>query len=429
MDSVSPPPQHPQRPAVPLADIYFPASQSQSISNLLSDLRRSALSIPNRLGSIYSDSKYVQRISDEVGFPLVANERCGSWYIPSHRKLGGAYFKSTDGHTALPDALSKTVPIWAAVINRTLFPELPKFHKVQFLPNFLISSEESQIEIKIDSFVLAFKDLNLNLEDLRKILGKPIELTWAVQDYYDPEYNREHPETHVMVLCCASKRVYGAEISENGYIQGAGDDSEAWSHGLTAPVFWQYKDILMDASEADLPDLITELIQNEKSAPAVDKGCLIKPTRNVYVGKESGIIDVLSSFDLVINCYGKPDPSDKPKILNLGCSNGKAGSRQLRKALEKVRSFLSAYFSDDPLRSVVIMCDDGKDISIGTTLMILCLFYNDKGVYDASQKDQLINKQYIRRRLAWILSSKHDANPSRSTLQSVNAFLMDPPIG
>lgn len=28
----------------------------------------------------------------------MANERCGSWYIPPDRKDGSAYFKSTDGH-------------------------------------------------------------------------------------------------------------------------------------------------------------------------------------------------------------------------------------------------------------------------------------------------------------------------------------------
>jgi tRNA A64-2'-O-ribosylphosphate transferase len=30
--------------------------------------------------------------------PLVANERCGSWYIRPCDKAASAYFKSTDGH-------------------------------------------------------------------------------------------------------------------------------------------------------------------------------------------------------------------------------------------------------------------------------------------------------------------------------------------
>lgn len=47
------------------------------------------------------------------------------------------------------------------------------------------------------------------------------------------------------------------------------------------------------------------------------------------------------------------------------------------------------------------------------------------GDFTITQTEHAIDKQFIRQRLAWIMSSKHDANPSRSTLQSVNAFLMD----
>ncbi|EFE40577.1 hypothetical protein TRV_04712 [Trichophyton verrucosum HKI 0517] len=85
------------REPISLADIQFPAA-SQNISHLLSDLRRSALSITNRLKSMETDSIFVQEISDYYGLPLVANERCGSWYIPPDKKVGSSYFKSTDGH-------------------------------------------------------------------------------------------------------------------------------------------------------------------------------------------------------------------------------------------------------------------------------------------------------------------------------------------
>ena len=29
---------------------------------------------------------------------MIANERCGSWYVEPRLKKGSAYFKSTDGH-------------------------------------------------------------------------------------------------------------------------------------------------------------------------------------------------------------------------------------------------------------------------------------------------------------------------------------------
>jgi tRNA A64-2'-O-ribosylphosphate transferase len=57
----------------------------------------------------------------------------------------------------MPDALSKTVPIWCAVLNRALFPTESALHPVQFPPNFLTASEEAQIEQRIDGFVDSLK--------------------------------------------------------------------------------------------------------------------------------------------------------------------------------------------------------------------------------------------------------------------------------
>lgn len=85
-----------------LGDIIFPQAETQSsISQLLTSLRRSNLSIHNRLTSILSDSRFVLRVRDDLGRgrrPLIANERCGSWYIRPGDKAESAYFKSTDGH-------------------------------------------------------------------------------------------------------------------------------------------------------------------------------------------------------------------------------------------------------------------------------------------------------------------------------------------
>jgi tRNA A64-2'-O-ribosylphosphate transferase len=53
----------------------------------------------------------------------------------------------------MPDALSKTIPIWCAVLNRALFPSETAYHPVQLPPNYLGVSEESQIESRIDGFV------------------------------------------------------------------------------------------------------------------------------------------------------------------------------------------------------------------------------------------------------------------------------------
>lgn len=107
-----------------LSDIIFPSQESgistNNINKILGDLKRSNLSITNRLRSIQKDADFVEEVaaalpggrgpgdgnrgSDEDGArkprrPLVANERCGSWYIRPSMKGASAYFKSTDGHT------------------------------------------------------------------------------------------------------------------------------------------------------------------------------------------------------------------------------------------------------------------------------------------------------------------------------------------
>jgi hypothetical protein len=71
----------------------------------------------------------------------------------------------------MPDALSKTIPIWCAVINRALFPTETAFHPVQLPPNFLGESEESQIESRIDGFVSALKVRFMHIARRRSLSG------------------------------------------------------------------------------------------------------------------------------------------------------------------------------------------------------------------------------------------------------------------
>lgn len=81
------------------SELIFPSNEQPSISQLLTSLKRSTLSIHNRLTSIRADAAFVSQVSATYrGRPLVANERCGSWYVPPGDKAASAYFKSTDGH-------------------------------------------------------------------------------------------------------------------------------------------------------------------------------------------------------------------------------------------------------------------------------------------------------------------------------------------
>ena len=229
--------------------------------------------------------------------------------------------------------------------------------------------------------ILSSQALKLDLDQLKQQLGSPIRVAWANRTYYHPTDLQKGNGYCLFVLCSASRRVYGAEMSEGGYIQGAGDDSEAWAHGLTPPVFWAHQALLKQTSEEDLPGVIAELVAQHKRKPTGQPATLISPTRNLYINPTELDVDG-NQYDLIIDCHGDPAACEgDSKRLNLGCASAKLGSRDLRKALDKVRDFVKATLGSDPSQSLLVTCETGKDLSVGTLLAIICLFYNEQGTY------------------------------------------------
>jgi len=57
----------------------------------------------------------------------------------------------------MPDALSKTIPIWCAVMNRLLFPDLPGAHALYTPPRVVGGPEHAQIEARLAGFVEGFE--------------------------------------------------------------------------------------------------------------------------------------------------------------------------------------------------------------------------------------------------------------------------------
>ncbi|KAH5535459.1 hypothetical protein HBI27_172210 [Parastagonospora nodorum] len=446
------------------ADILFPhLANNPNFSSTLSSLKRSALSIHNRLTSIISDSEFVASVSEAYRLPLVANERCGSWYIPLERKAEGVYFKSTDGHMSqwgfslrrlnlqlldvvqnhggavvvdstrrgksMPDALSKTIPIWCCVINRAVFGAEGQ-HAMYTPPQAVSSSEHAQIASRIDGFVAHFLDIcKPKIPELRKKLQKPLRPIWITQQSSLPESPPAYTDFHPIVLCTASRRVQGAEASEGGYIQGAADDHEAWSHGLTPPVFWKHKALLMSTSEEDAPDVVAKLLEEESQNSTYSTATLVKPTTSLYISPSQNVD--LNRFDVVVSCTPEPLSSASLKearikhYLPLKCQSGKLGSRDLRNELPVLQGFLSSLPVVSSLK-VLVTCPTGKDLSVGTALAILCLHTDESGHIDLSTRRGAaeINKNFIKQRLSWITTSNPALNPSRTTLQSVNSVLL-----
>lgn len=238
-----------------------------------------------------------------------------------------------------------------------------------------------------------------------------------------PHTTPEFQDFHPVILCTASRRVRGAEASEGGYIQGAADDHEAWSQGLTPALFWSNKDALLRTNEDDLPGKIAALASQDQSADAY--ATLIKPTSNLYVSASEHVD--LTPFDTVVSCTPEPLPQPLLKdagvgsYLHLRCQTGKLGSRDLRTQLPALRHLAPAATG-----KMLICCPSGKDLAVGAALAYLCLYADDAGALDASKprEPREIDKPFIKHRLSWISTSNAALNPSRATLQSTNSVLM-----
>lgn len=330
----------------------------------------------------------------------------------------------------MPDALSKTVPIWCAVFNRLLFPELTESHQLRTPSNAVGDSEHTQIEARISGFVVDLRSLLLDNKTLQAAIQKPLIPSWTSPEIEqmtfldDGEYNK-------IVCCTASRQVNGTEASENGYIQGAADDHEAWSQGLTPSLFWAHKDKLLAMAD----DEVGDFVRNCGAAGNVNAIYENRPIRMSTTG-----IHIASNLDTVQTqdydglmslssnpsspLESAPDRTACGPILHISCKPGKLGSRALRTHLNSIITFLGVIFASHKSPSILIMCHNGNDLAVGVALTALCLFYDDNDDPKTTASKDPIDKTIIRRRLAKITSAKPTANPSRATLQSVHAFLM-----
>ncbi|MCJ1306942.1 hypothetical protein MMC25_000586 [Agyrium rufum] len=456
------------------SSLIFPLA-AQSFSKTLTSLKYSTLSIPNRLNSIDHDAGFVVSVANQLDLPLVANERCGSWYIPPTHKSGSAYFKSTDGHTgqwkfstrrlnlqildaigkndgrgkSMPDALSKTVPIWCVVLNKVLFPLSGEAHVLKTPEDAVSRSEHAQIEERLDGLARDLQALELDITSIRSKVQKPLEPHWTTQDSGLVSIQR-NPAFHSIICCTASRRVEGTEASEGGYIQGAGDDSEGWSHGLTPTMFWDNHDILMEANESDLPSLIEELVVTSRNSSGTGISVDVSPAASLFIGALSTVEE--QQFDCVVACcdvnpFTKSETSSTKSSftimegkwrLFLPCALGKAGSKALRSHLPHLATFFDDFISKCSKRTLPrIICIDqsnGLDLAVGIALVLACVYFDDDGTLlttspekQSCSKRKEYDKLFIRKRLTWITTSHSSANPSRATLRAVNSFLMGRP--
>ncbi|KAH9889398.1 initiator tRNA phosphoribosyl transferase [Cubamyces lactineus] len=475
---------------MPAPEIDFDIRQASA--QALAYVRKESLDIYNRLHSIHEDVQFVQQVRDAYPkLPILPNLRCGAWYVdPEIATNVPAYFKSTDGHFGnwsfnlrrpnlhllpiivanrgiilvdstragkrIPDALSKTVPIWCAVINRAValaHPDKEDWDVELYCPPIAVSEQERvQIEARLDEWAAALAKSSYTLPSLPLPL-RPLWLTPSTSVF--PQLPDDDELACLPVICVsASKQVKdGMERRSNGfsYVQGSGDDHELWGMGLNPQFFWQNKERLLRCDRDELPSVVAQVVaasrsqeasETWKSPPtpisAVGGRLLIGAVPDMPVdlprmlpGDERNISYIVISANVASTCEGDASGTPCPDyILRLRMAEGKKDQILfLQSVVPQATRYIKGRLSKGDC--VCVCCDSGKDASVGVVLAALQLFFDDHGELlvkdDGTSLTGNPSKDSIKTRLQWIISSRPEANPSRVTLKRVNEFLLSSP--
>lgn len=183
----------------------------------------------------------------------------------------------------MPDALSKTIPVWCAVLNRASSrkygcPEADREGFALKTPRWMIPpTEHDQIDAKMEGFVKSLLDSDLQVPKLEKPL-KPVFITPQTNlDSIEADSVRSSQGSFTPVVLVSASRFVSdsAGLGDNDftnahrpkanfiYVQGAGDDHENWARGLTPDMFWKHHNELLACDKEQIEALVDSIVAKE----------------------------------------------------------------------------------------------------------------------------------------------------------------------
>ena len=390
--------------------------------------------VRNRLLSIqYDVEEHVKPVLLKLQeYPVVANERCGTWYAPrfvttsSHEY--SCYFKSTDGHIGtwnfslkrlnlpilnilakaqvggclildssvrkeLPDSLSRTIPIWTCVMNRVVvkyrqemeLPPLLNWDTTLYTPSWLVTEEEhaticTLLDDRVES--LYASGAIVNPRRLVETLVKPLRPYWITPDRgTDIEMDMDDAYFAVICMSCSTRAPCLPETLHFDYIPGAGDDDESWARKLTPKLFWENVDFILDTS--DCVDAIDSIVTKNQIGNDRDAQCsescydAIGYTGICIGSRRAGrppdcwnIFDaVLAVTDVEYDGMKYAQLPDGKYYLQLPVQEGKRDRSELERWLPVGIAFVALHRSN----RILIHCAQGKDRSVAVAMACITL--------------------------------------------------------
>jgi tRNA A64-2'-O-ribosylphosphate transferase len=170
-----------------------------------------------------------------------------------------------------PDALSKTVPIWAAVLNWAVADHReregagcdPGWRGGVSLPAWVGANEAAVIDAAVPGWAAALAALQPGIPALAASLHRPLRPLWISRSSPLWALPRVTDLPFVPLICvsasapltghgqrCASLQLDDGDAlpCSFSYVPGAGDDEETWAQGLSAEGFWQHSEQLLRAA-------------------------------------------------------------------------------------------------------------------------------------------------------------------------------------
>jgi tRNA A64-2'-O-ribosylphosphate transferase len=379
--------------------------------------------------------------------PLVANERCGIWYaypfIDKEQQNHSCYFKSTDGHTniwnvslkrlnlniiqlvsetgsviivdssmrkKIPDSFSRTIPIWAAVINRVAqmyrrdldLPE-PEFwdNSLHTTVGLVPEEEQEQIENLLGKRAQDLYNSKAIVDPiwLASTLQKPLKsvalsrddgLDWQSLSLVS---HTEKNAPYYTILCYNMSQVslkgQFMEDKQFFYTPGAADDEESWSRHLSPLIFWE--NIISEFEGIDDDDefdaKLDSLVRLHTGTELIDRHILADQQQSFdWIGKTGIAIgtrragrppECWGNFDAILNVTDMTYEVDESDIKNrfyLQCpvKEGKKDKKELEKWLPVGIYFI--WWHRKNKRSVLVHCAQGMDRSVAFVMATAVIF-------------------------------------------------------
>ncbi|THH18669.1 hypothetical protein EW146_g2336 [Bondarzewia mesenterica] len=352
---------------------------------------------------------------------------------------------STRAGKRMPDALSKSVPIWCAVINRAVLIQRrtrppsrtaahsnvlnPPWDVNLYTPPSVVSPQEhKQIEEKLERWA---EELAASSYDLPN-LPAPLRPLWI-----SPATSTFPPLASSTSSSSSSSSGLPPFLPVISLVSGSQHSTVDIDNRTSLPTpIDKVSNRLLLCSLSDLPSIHFGAVLRDDGRTDGPAFLLLLPSTklkdSMTQATRATLPDETSSTRL-------------PQVLRLELPSGKRGQHQFLKAiLPRAVPFVESHLQNG--RNVCVACETGKDASVGVVLAMLQLFFNDDGKCLAGSDDArkatsqshelimtqtlddgsdcflfffIVTKQSIRTRLQWIISSRPQANPSRTTLKRI----------